>query len=244
MGYDVSEQNRPVATVDAGYYEQITATRWGRYITGIEREVILDAHRQAGAPSVLLDVGAAGGRWSEMLCALGWRAICTDVNESSLAICQSRLPDATCILVGGDDETLPGADASLRLVLCMEVFGVMPTDWFMAEVARVLEPGGLLVGVFNNRCSMRGTLKHAVHRMKGSLGLDYYGTCYGPWKIRLRSKGFEMTREEGMAWMPFSRSSDSPLVTPFVALERHLGLGQLPAHSPWIAFIARKSASG
>ena len=75
---------------------------------------------------------------------------------------------------------------------------------------------------------MRGTLKHAVHRMKGSLGLDYYGTCYGPWKIRLRSKGFEMVREEGMAWMPFSRSSDSPLVTPFVGLERHLGLGRLP----------------
>jgi SAM-dependent methyltransferase len=228
---------------DVEQYDRIAETRWGRYLTAIEKQAILTAHRHAAAPSVVLDVGAAGGRWSQLLSELGWRAICTDVNQRSLAICQHHLPDATCILVGQDDETLPAEDCSVGMILCIGVFAVMPSAWFLKEAARVLRPGGLLVGEFNNKCSVRGGLKHALHRARRSAGFDYYSTCYKSWKAGLRSKGFGIIQEEGMCWMPFSRSSDSWLIDPLVAMERKMGLTRVPDVSPWVVFVARKGAN-
>jgi SAM-dependent methyltransferase len=223
-------------------YEQRALTRWGRYLAGVEQQAVLAAHRHAAAPSVLLDVGAGEGRWSQLLSGLGWRAICTDVNERSLAICQSRLADATFILVDGNAEALPVSDGSVDLILCIEVFSVMPTPWFRREIARALRPSGLLVGVFSNKYSLRGMFKRTVYKLTGSVGLDYYRFGYGTWKASLRRRGFEMLQERGICWMPFSRSSNSPLIGPLVALERWLGLGRFPDVSPWIVFVARKPA--
>jgi ubiquinone/menaquinone biosynthesis C-methylase UbiE len=225
---------------DAEHYDRVAETRWGRYLTHAEKQAILSAHRASSAPSTVLDVGGGGGRWSQLLCQLGWRAICSEVNERSLAVCQERLPSATCILVNQSDEVLPVDDQSVSMVLCMEVFAVMPTLWFMEEAARVIRPEGLLVGVFNNKCSFRGQLKHAMHRVRGSTGFDYYNTCYKPWKAAMRLRGFEFIYEDGMCWLPFSRGSDSRLIKPLVALERKLYLHRVPDLSPWIVFVARK----
>ena len=227
---------------EAAHYENVALTRWGQYLTNAEQQAVLVAHQHAGAPSVLLDVGAASGRWSQLLSELGWRAICTDVNKRSLAILQGRIADATCILVDENDTSLPVSGDSVGLLLCMEVFAVVPTPWFLAEAARVLQPNGLLVGVFNNKCSLRGLFKHAVHKAKGSNGIDYYNTCYKTWKQQLLREGFEVLQEEGICWMPFSRSSNSPLIGPLIALERRLGLRRFPNTSPWVVFVARKSA--
>jgi ubiquinone/menaquinone biosynthesis C-methylase UbiE len=225
---------------DVEYYEQLASTRWGRYISDAEKKAILTAHRRAAAPSVVLDVGASGGRWSQLLSSLGWRAICTDVNERSLAVCQGRLPKATCVLVDEDDETLPCEDGSVDLILCMQVFAVMPASWFLEEANRVLGPSGLLVGEFNNKCSLRGLVKHTLYRLREPGGIDYYSTCYRGWKSHLRSKGFELIHEVGICWMPFSISSNSRLIGPFVALERLLGLGRVPNLSPRVVFVARR----
>lgn len=227
---------------EAAHYEDVALTRWGQYLTNAEQQAVLAAHQHSGSPSVVLDVGAASGRWSQLLSGLGWRAVCTDINERSLAALQDRIADATCILVDQDDRSLPASADSVGLLLCIEVFAVMSTSWFLAEAVRVLQPNGLLVGVFNNKCSLRGLVKHAVYKAKGSVGLDYYNMHYGTWKEQLLREGFEMLQEEGICWMPFSRSSNSPLIGPFIALERRLGLGRFPNTSPWVVFVARKSA--
>lgn len=46
---------------DYQFYDTVAKTRWGQYLTEVEREVILRAQRLCGAPSVALDIGAAGG---------------------------------------------------------------------------------------------------------------------------------------------------------------------------------------
>jgi len=69
-------------------------TRWGRYLTSLERQSVSEALRNFSAPSNALEVGCQGGRWSEMLAGKGWRVTCTEVDESVLRGCQARIPTA------------------------------------------------------------------------------------------------------------------------------------------------------
>ena len=149
------------------------------------------------------------------------------------------MPDATTYLVDPGDTTLPCADQSVGMILCIQVFAVIPADWFAREAARVLQPGGILVGEFNNQWSWRGSLHHLVTRLRG--GFDYYADAYPPWKKQFESQGFEVTFERGLCWSPFGRHSNSPLIGLFTRLEQLFGLRHLPTFSPTVIFIARRT---
>jgi len=228
---------------EAEYFERIAPTRWDRYISGIEQRAIMAAHGYVPSPSVVLDIGAGIGRWSQVLSRLGWKLVCTDVDAKSLAICQRRTPGGTCLLVTPNAQTLPVANGSCGMIICMEVHHVVAATWFVDEVSRVLVPSGLLVGVCGNRRSLRGIFKHAFDRAHGPKKPDHYSTSYPLLKKKLIAKGFELLREEGLCWLPFSRSSNSRLIDPLATLERRLGLNRLPDLSPWVVFVARKLPS-
>jgi hypothetical protein len=117
-------QNLNVAT----YWEKIAATKWGSYVTDLERFAILKAHELSNTPKIAFEIGVDGGRWSKLLADLGWRLICTDVNEETLAICQKRISTAHCVLVKPDANRLPSHSESISLLLCMEVAPVIQSD--------------------------------------------------------------------------------------------------------------------
>lgn len=225
---------------DYTHHDWAAATRFGQYLSKLEEDLVLRAHASAREPSLALDVGAAGGRWSRLLNERGWQNICTDVNARSVERVSQVLPEARCFLVDPEDTRLPADDGQVGMALCIEVFAVMPTDWFIDESARVLQKGGILVGEFNNKWSWRGALHHAMTKVKG--GFDYYRSAYPLWKKRLRAAGFEIEYEGGAGWMPFGRHSNSALVPLSVQVEKSLGLNQLPDLSPTAMFIARKTA--
>ena len=224
--------------VDYEHYDRLAETTWGRYLTEVERKAILEAHQMCDTPTVALDVGASGGRWSELLSELGWKIISTEINPTSLDHCRIRVPQAACILANPNDTTLPCETESVGLILCIEVFAVMPTSWFTSEASRILKPCGLIVGVFNNKLSWRGYMKHIVSKMRNKF--DYYSVPYYWWKKELRRAGFRTLFEEGLCWFPFSRSSNSRLVELFTRVEYWVGLRRLPLLSPWIVFVAQK----
>ena len=87
-----------------------------------------------------------------MLSDLDWQMTATNVDPRVLAVCKERNPSASCILVDPTDESFPVDDASVDLLLCFEVPPVVNQAWFFAEAARVLEPGGKLVGTLST-CS-------------------------------------------------------------------------------------------
>jgi len=219
-------------------WETVAATRWGLYTTEVVQDFVSAGCTLAGAPGAALEVGCEGGRWTRMLARKGWSMTCTDVDATSLAICQNRVPSARCVLVSPDETRLPCETGTLRMLLCLEVFSVMDSDWFASEASRVLDDQGVLVGVTLNRWSARGAFVRLKEYLKGES--RFYKASYPEWRRRMEDGGFDIVMQRGYCWFPFGRASNSLLVPAFVWLERQLGLSRLPTFSPWVAFVARK----
>jgi SAM-dependent methyltransferase len=234
------------ATGDRTYWELVAETRWGTYITQRQEHALVGALHSRGVGTAL-ELGCEGGRWSALMHARGWDVICTDVDAESLARCQTRIPDARCILVEPDAEVVPVDSGSVQLLLVYEVRPVIESEWFVSEARRVLAPGGMLVCSYWNRRSIRGAVFRALSlvesaRKRGrarTFDAYYRGAPYSTFRSTLRAHGFRIEREEGICWFPFRRSSNSALIPAAVATERLLGLRRLPTVSPWVLCVGR-----
>lgn len=221
------------------YWERVAENRWGAYISSVEQKWIRYASDLFPKKQSFLEIGCEGGRWSQLLCDEGWQAVCTDTNAESLKLCQARLPAARCHLVEKNSTRLPCEDKAFDLLLCIEVIPVILSNWFLPEANRVLQKDGVLVGVFNNRRSLRGWPHHIANQIRGRF--DWYAGDYVDWKKKAGAQGFRVIAEEGLCWFPFARCSNSPLIPMFTKLERLLHLHRLPTISPWIVFVARRA---
>lgn len=219
------------------YWERVAVTRFGRYLTQIEEELVHHGIALAGPAGAAVEIGCEGGRWSQLLVQSGWTVTCTDIDPQSLEVCRQRLPACRCILVDAADTTLPCSSASAQLLLCIEVT-VIQQRWFIEEAARVLEPGGILVCSCNNKLSLRATAHRVLRR--GRAKAVYYERSYPSLRTDLRDAGFQIVEQRGCCWIPFSRASDSRLIPQLGRLEQRLGLHHLPSISPWVVLIARK----
>jgi len=223
-------------------WEHVASTKWGAYVSKVEGTAILRAHnfareafrRQGSA----VEIGCDGGRWSCLLAELGWNMVCTEVKPESLQVCRERIPTAKCILVRGDEARLPCESNSIQLLVCIEVPSVINSDWFVDEAFRVLQGGGILVGMFWNQLSLRGLFGHLKSSWSGAL--DFYAHAYPAWRRTLSHRGFDLLYEEGYCWFPFRRDSGSVLVPYFTNMERRLRLNKCITASPWVAFVAAK----
>lgn len=221
-------------------------TRWGKYLTAIEERAVHTAMRAARQPAVALEIGAEAGFWAKLLADHGWKVICTDVDPRVLEMCKQRVPSATCILVSQESTTLPCETASINLIVCIEVAEVINSHWFFAEASRVLRPGGIVVGVANNKSSLRAYAYKALRildpqRRTYSEDAFLYRFPYRQWKENFINTGFRFLHEEGMGWLPFPRKSNFRLIPQLTSLEQKLGLRHMPNLSPWIAFVAQKN---
>jgi len=237
--------NWRVAADPAHWDARLYESRWGQYIT--EREIdALRAGLGGASPGTAPDVGCGAGRWSAVMHEFGWRVVCTDVDPASLARCNARIPDARCIEVSPQDETLPVGSGEVQLVLVYEVHEVIQSAWFIPEAARALSPGGALVCSYWNPLSLCGAAYRVLGKVWGGevkKGVkrfqDYYrGPTYRTFRDTLRANGFRIVREEGICWFPFTRESNSALVPIAVATERMLGLRRVPTLSPWVICVA------
>jgi SAM-dependent methyltransferase len=100
-------------------------------------------HLLAGErPKHVLDLGCGVGGFLAGLALLGERVLPTDMDRASLALCRQRgFPG-----VLSDGYALPFADASFELVCLFDALEHIPDEArALAEVARVLAPGGRIV---------------------------------------------------------------------------------------------------
>ena len=218
------------------YWERCAEKRWGKHLSEFEHKLVAYAVSMTRGPGAALEIGCEGGRWSRLLSESGWGITCTDVDEKVLEVCQARIPKAKCILVKPTDKELPVRSNTIRLMLCIEVWELAHKRWLFAEAHRALEDGGLLVITCPNRLSWRGTYSF----LRGTAGKWYPGT-YSGWKRKAQESGFEILMEEGYAWCPFQRASDSRWVGILTRLEIVLRLRYLTVVSPWVGVVVQKT---
>ncbi|MBM2823393.1 MAG: class SAM-dependent methyltransferase [Thermoleophilia bacterium] len=128
------------------------------------REVMWDKV-VAVAPRRVLEVGPGPGEVSErMLRELGCEVVAIDVSERMVDLARSRGVDARV----GDVQELPFADEEFDLVVAAWIlFHVPDLDRGLAEIARVLAPGGRLVAVTNSEHHLAEARLHAGISMVG-----------------------------------------------------------------------------
>jgi SAM-dependent methyltransferase len=224
-------------------WERLMAqTRYGRYADGVESTIVRYALAKYSTPGVILDVGCEGGRRSKVFADRGWQVIAIDVDARVLQVCQSRIPNARCVLADSNSHWPAAENESVDIALCMEVGPVIHTDWAIPEFARVLKRGGHLAGVCWNRSSWRGFLYHNVPslRSSGSDPLVGFPIKYKNFRRQMIEHGFRFEKELGYAWGPFRRTSNSLSVNLWAAFERFSGLQHFIPAAPMIAFVARK----
>lgn len=99
-------------------------------------------HRYANGSGPILDAGAGTGL---NLRHLPEGSVGLDINPRNIAILTARLPRHT--IVEGDIEAMPFSPASFGTVVCTEVLEHVPDSRAaLAEIHRVLAPGGRLIG--------------------------------------------------------------------------------------------------
>jgi ubiquinone/menaquinone biosynthesis C-methylase UbiE len=114
---------------------------------------------------VILEIGPGGGRWSKHLREWADELLLVDVTERALALCRERLGANGHIgFIQSHGSDLPGVDdESVDRVWSFDVFvHIAPVDvaGYLAEIARVLRPGGVAMihhsGVSRARGHERG----------------------------------------------------------------------------------------
>ena len=110
----------------------------------------------------VLEIGAGGGFLGQQLTELGFeRLTLTDFTATTLAELRARVPGAR--VVEADAGALPFPDATFDVAVSSDVIEHLePVETHLAEVARVLRPGGLYLLKTPNR-----RLAEAFYRLRG-----------------------------------------------------------------------------
>ena len=138
-----------------------------------------------------LDVGCGEGRFCRILRAEGFEPVGLDPTSELLDAARAKDPDSR--YVEGRAEALDFADASFDLVVaCLSLIDIEHADRAIAEMARVLKPGGtLLVANLTGLSSARagdGWRRDLLGRLS-HFGIDRYLETRAGWQ---RWRGIEI----------------------------------------------------
>lgn len=104
-----------------------------------------------GPDAAVLDLGAGTGKFLAHLRPTGARLIAVEPVEAMRAHIAAEQPDVD--VREGTAQAIPMPDASVDVVTCAQAFHWFATPEALAEIARVLKPGGRLGLIWNVRDS-------------------------------------------------------------------------------------------
>lgn len=136
---------------------------WSRRSRSFGKEASAYAEHRPGYPEAalrwglpsnaehVLDLGAGTGKLTEGLLALDLRVTAVEPDPDMRAELARRHPDVRAL--DGTAEQIPLGDAEVESVLVGQAFHWFDLDRALVEIARVLKPGGTVVGLWNYRDS-------------------------------------------------------------------------------------------
>jgi SAM-dependent methyltransferase len=145
---------REYSTVERLARRRLDRTGWLR---GFEPVATMLAAVAEARPRRVLDAGCGTGEIAELVSAQ--TVVCVDLSPAAVEAARSRGLDARL----ADVQALPFGDGEFDIVLGnWMLYHVPDLELGLAEIARVLRPGGRFVGCYNRDCHL-GELWSLVH---------------------------------------------------------------------------------
>jgi SAM-dependent methyltransferase len=142
----------------------------------------------------VLDLGAGTGKFTRRLLATGANVIAVEPVQQMLAQLIQEVP--TVAARSGTAEAIPLADGAVDAVVCAQAFHWFATNAALAEIHRVLRPGGSLGLIWNVRDESVAWAAAMTQLM-----IPYEGDTpryrSGEWRRLFPAKGFGPLRERG-----------------------------------------------
>jgi SAM-dependent methyltransferase len=133
--------------VNKAHLEFCASAEWGRLVQDELLPWVLDGH-QLGED--LLEVGPGPGLTTDVLRHQATRVVAAELDLDLAAKLAARLAGSNVTVIAGDVTRLPFPAARFSSAACLTMLHHIPSpalqDAALAELARVLTPGGLLVG--------------------------------------------------------------------------------------------------
>jgi len=145
-----------------------------------------------GSGRLVLDLGAGTGKFLPNLRATGARLIALEPVMAMRARLERSNPDVEA--VGGTATAIPLADASLDCVVCAQAFHWFANTAALAEIRRVLKPGGMLGLIWNVRDESVPWVAN-LSAITDAYEADTPRYRSGAWRKLFPAKGFECVDE-------------------------------------------------
>lgn len=152
----------------------------------VVREWLMD-DLQLRAGKVALEVGAGTGKFTKNIVETGAQAIALDPVPQMLTQLKRAVPEATATL--GSATSIPLADESVDAVICAQSLHWFATREALAEMRRVLKPGGKLGLIWNVRdqsVDWVASITKLIDRYEG----DAPRYDKGEWRTLFPAEGF------------------------------------------------------
>ena len=121
-------------------------------------------------PCDVVDLGAGTGKLTRSLAALGHHVVAVEPLGEMLDRLRAAVPGVTA--VAGSAESMPLPDGAADVVACAQAFHWFDQEPALAEIARVLRPGGRLALVWNVRDERVPWVSELSDAMVGRTGVD------------------------------------------------------------------------
>ena len=102
-----------------------------------------------GEAKVVLELAAGTGKLTRELVDQGHAVFATEPDEAMLALLRERVPEVSAKVATAEE--IPANDRSVDVVVVAQAFHWFDHEVALAEIARVLKPGGHLALVWNSR---------------------------------------------------------------------------------------------
>ncbi|HEY7178965.1 MAG TPA: methyltransferase domain-containing protein [Gaiella sp.] len=121
-------------------------------------------------PCDVVDLGAGTGKLTRSLAALGHHVVAVEPLAEMLDRLRAAVPGVTAVV--GTAESMPLPDGSADVVTCAQAFHWFDHEPALAEIARVLRPGGRIALVWNVRDERAAWVAELSDAMVGRTGVD------------------------------------------------------------------------